>query len=289
MILAIASGKGGTGKTTIATALASVAAEEPGREVRLLDCDVEAPNVALSLDITWDESRRAGIRVPEVQQDFCTLCGECVDACRFGALAMAGESILVIENLCHGCGRCISRCPTRAMRERLRETGTLRAGRTATFRVAEGRLDVGEAMATPLIHQLKAWQLEEVSPGGLVLLDAPPGTSCPLVETLNHADGVVLVTEPTPFGLHDLELALRVSRDVCHLPIHVVLNRDDGQDETIPAFCAREGVPLSLRIPFEESIARAASEGIPLLDAAPELRASFHTLLDELQAVGSPS
>jgi MinD superfamily P-loop ATPase len=287
MIVAVASGKGGTGKTTVATSLAVVLAGPaivPGAAaapVGLLDCDVEEPNAAQFLRPRWDETETVGVLVPEVDRERCTRCGRCAEVCVFHAIAVAGTAVVVFPDLCHGCGSCRLVCPEGAIAEVMHPLGTIRTGRAGPIAVAEGALDVGRAMAVPVIRRLKTKGLPVgIGPTGLpdgavAILDAPPGTSCPVVETLRGADFVLLVTEPTPFGLHDLELAVRVARDELGLPVGVVVNRDGIGDDRVDVFCREEGVPILMRIPYDRRIAEAIADGRLLLDVRPDMRDGF--------------
>ena len=277
-------GKGGTGKTTVAVSLALAALETERSPVRLLDCDAEAPNAALFLHPRIEERRDAGVLVPEVDPELCDACGLCAEACEFHAMAAVGGPPLIFPELCHGCGSCVFVCPLEALRERQEVTGRLRAGRAGELRFAEARLDVGRSMATPVIRQLKAWQLGDAPPEGLTVIDAPPGTACAAMEAVRGADIVVLVTEPTPYGLHDLEQSVEVVRDALGIPVVVLINRDGVGDDGVDRYCAREGLSVLLRIPFERRIAAALSEGTPLVTALPEYGATFRALLSALES-----
>jgi MinD superfamily P-loop ATPase len=290
MIIAVASGKGGTGKTTIATSLAlSIAAAGQGGKGRataraapwFLDCDVEEPNAALFLKPTLDHRQEVGILVPEVDLQACTFCGRCAEVCVWHAMAVVGARVLVFPELCHGCGSCTLNCPEDAIHEVLNVIGTLESGQAGPMDFAQGTLDVGQAMGVPIIRQLKKRYLPERD-DGLAILDAQPGTSCPVVETMRGADFVLLVTEPTPFGLHDLRLTVQVARGELGLPVGVVVNRDGIGDAGVDEYCAAEGIPILMRIPLERRIARAISEGIALVDAFPELRPRFVELYERI-------
>ncbi len=288
MIVAVASGKGGTGKSTITAALAEVAAQERAGAVRALDCDVEAPDLALQLHPSWNEEWAAVAAVPSVDPARCDGCGACADACVFSALAVAGGRVLVFEDLCHGCGACIPVCPNGAVRESVRETGTLRAGRADGIQVGEGRLAVGEHLATPVLRQLLDWQLPKARDDDLVLLDGPPGAACAASATLARADRALLVTEPTPFGLHDLTRIVGLARGVHGLPVDVVVNRDDGRDDRVAAYCRAERIPVVSRLPDDGRVAGAASRGEGLLAAVPALRPRILELLRHVRERESP-
>lgn len=292
MIIAVASGKGGTGKTTIATSLA-LSLTAGGQQVAsrsanpvdllFLDCDVEEPNAALFLKPILNDRQGVGILVPEVDYDRCTFCGRCAEVCVWHAIAVVGKKVLIFPELCHGCGSCTLNCPEDAIQEVLNTMGTLESGRAGPIVFGQGTMDVGQAMAGPIIRQLKDMHIEGRECGDrVVILDAPPGTSCPVVETMRGADFVLLVTEPTPFGLHDLRLAVHVARDELDMPVGVVVNRDGIGDSGIDEYCATEGIPVLMRIPLDRRIAEAISEGRSLVEVMPEYRARFQSLYQEI-------
>lgn len=278
MRIVVASGKGGTGKTTIATSLALVAAQRGG--VRFLDCDVEAPNAGLFLNPTIEDSLEVGLLVPEVDPDRCTYCGTCAEVCQFHAIAVVGHKTLVFPELCHGCGSCTLMCPEKAIRERLDVLGVLQGGPAAAgIHFAQGVMNVGEPMAVPIIRQLKKW--EALPTDLLEIRDAPPGASCPVVETLRGADYALLVTEPTPFGLHDLQQVVQVVREL-GIPAGVIINRDGIGDQAVETYCREVGLPVMMRIPVERSIAEAIASGQLLVQAFPGYYAAFEALYEDL-------
>jgi MinD superfamily P-loop ATPase len=278
MRIVVASGKGGTGKTTVATSLALIA----GDSVRFMDCDVEAPNAALFLNPKLDTHKEVGILLPVVDEALCTYCGKCADVCEFHAIAVIGKKTLVFPELCHGCGSCTLVCPEKAISETLDVMGVLESGVTATgIDFAQGVLNVGEPMAVPIIRELKKWT--PLNQPVIEIRDAPPGASCPVVETIRGADFVLLVTEPTPFGLHDLKQVVGITREL-GIPAGVVVNRDGIGDNAVEAYCAEAGLPILLRIPMERRFAEAIARGRTLVDAAPKYRAAFETLLQEITA-----
>ena len=288
MIITIASGKGGTGKTTVATSLAlSLAASgqngtdpsAPSAPPLLLDCDVEEPNAALFVKPALTHRKEVGILIPVVDFDQCTYCGRCAEVCVWHAIAVVGQRVLIFPELCHGCGSCTLNCPEEAIHEVLNVTGVLESGRAGPINFAHGAMNVGEAMAVPIIRQLKQRHLP---PDGVAILDAQPGTSCPVVESMRGADFVLLVTEPTPFGLHDLRLAVEVARGELGLPVGVVVNRDGIGDSGVDDYCAAEDVPILMRIPFDRRIAEAISDGRPLVEELPEYRARFVQLYQRI-------
>jgi len=267
MRVAIASGKGGTGKTTLATNLAALLAGR-GVAVRLLDCDVEEPDCHLFLHSRVERRVPVNVLVPVIDEDRCTLCGVCAQVCAFKAITVIGSTVLVFPELCHSCGACTLLCPADAIREEGRATGEIVYGTVALegrrqFPLITGRLAVGEAKAVPTV---RATMAAEAGGGDVVLVDAPPGTSCPVIESVRGAELVVLVTEPTPFGLHDLQLALAMVRAL-DLPCVVVVNRADLGNDRVQRFCAAAGVKIVLELPFERRIAEAYARGELLVDA----------------------
>jgi len=286
--IAVASGKGGTGKTTVATSLALSLAEGTPEDAAsspptFLDCDVEAPNAHLFLAPIFKRRQDVAIQVPRVDAAKCTACGKCAEVCQYHAIAVLGKKTLVFSQLCHGCGSCTLVCPASAISEEPHVIGVLEAGMAAGgIRFGRGVLDVGEPMATPAIRQLKQWAIPASGPdGSVVILDAPPGTSCPVVETVRGADYLLLVTEPTPFGLHDLRLAAEVAVEL-GIPAGVVINRDGIGDASVDAFCASAGLPILLRIPFERAIAEGIAQGRTLIEIRPEYTSRFRAVYEEI-------
>lgn len=265
MRIAVASGKGGTGKTTIAVSLA-LALSDAG-PVQLLDCDVEEPNDHLFLGPEFRETRSVEKLVPCIDETRCTHCGACIRACEFHALARLGGHILVYSEMCHGCGRCGLVCPASCITEVAHPLGTVELGVARGLLFGRGTLHVGEAMATPIIHSLK----EAIDPQRTIVLDAPPGTACPTIATLHGADVALLVTEPTRFGLHDLRAAVGVARAL-DVPVAVVVNRAGVGDAGIGAYCKQEGISILLTVPFERRIAASYAVGVPLYDELPAWR-----------------
>ncbi len=276
MRISIASGKGGTGKTTLATHLA-VAASRAGKKVAYLDCDVEEPNGSIFLKPTISEGTDVTVPVPRVDLDKCTLCGECSAACAYHAIAVLGKTVEVFPALCHGCGGCSDICPEDAITEYRRPVGQISRGVGVGVEFLEGRLNVGEAVSPPVTKALRKCELK----AEVVILDAPPGTSCPVIEAINDTDFVILVTEPTPFGLNDLKLAVGMVRALS-LPFGVVINRSDIGDDRTDAYCHREEIEILGRFPFDRSIAEAYSRGEMMFDRHPELEAEFRELLETI-------
>jgi MinD superfamily P-loop ATPase len=269
MIIAIASGKGGTGKTTVAVALALSAP----RPVQLLDCDVEEPNCHIFLKPHIDRRESVGIPIPEVDESKCTDCGECGRICQYGAIVSLKTKPLVFPELCHGCGGCAKVCPTEAITEVEREIGVVEIGTRDGVAFVQGRLNVGHPMSPPLIRTVKRHALGE----GTTIIDCPPGTSCPVVAAVRGSDFVLLVTEPTPFGLHDLKLAVETVRQL-GMPFGVIVNRADAGDARVDGYCGTERIPILLRIPDDRRIAEAYSRGETMVDALPNSKPQFRQL-----------
>lgn len=285
MRIAVASGKGGTGKTTVAT---SLALSLDAATTLFLDCDVEAPNAHLFLYPSFERSQEVGIFIPQVDESRCTFCGRCAEVCQFHAIAVIGQKTLVFPELCHGCGSCTLVCPEQAISEQLDVMGILESGPTPTgLYFARGMMNVGEPMAVPIIRQLKTWNTQddghsplhsvETSPWKTIILDVPPGTSCPVVESVHGADFVLLVTEPTPFGLHDLRLMVQVVGEL-GIPAGVIINRDGIGDAQVDHFCAEVGLPVLMRIPLDRTIGVAIAQGKPLIAVRPEYADHFRDL-----------
>jgi len=269
MILGVASGKGGTGKTTVSVNLAKVI----DGDVQLLDCDVEEPNCHLFIKGTACKPEIVNIPTPKVDPARCDGCGECSRFCAYHAIAIIGGKPLIFPDMCHGCGGCILVCPPMAISEGANRIGVIEEVHAGRITLLQGRLDVGKAMAPPLIRAVKS-RLRNNMPA---ILDAPPGTSCPVVTTVRGINAIILVTEPTPFGLHDLRLAVETVRKL-HIPFGVVVNRVGIGDDRVHDFCRTEGIPILLEIPDDRRIAEAYSRGEPIVDALPEYRALFQSL-----------
>jgi MinD superfamily P-loop ATPase len=260
--IAVASGKGGTGKTTIATSLALSLADS--HQVVYIDCDVEAPNGHIFLSPEFSDSLEAVIRIPKIDTERCTLCGKCVEVCQFHALAKVGKTIMVFPQLCHGCGSCTWNCPVNAIEEIPNPIGKIESGVTSTGIIfSRGLLTISEPMATPVIRQLK--QQEKTREHDILILDAPPGASCSVVETLRGSDFALLVTEPTPFGLHDLGQMLGIVEEM-QMPAGVIINRENGPYLPLLDFCEKHRLPILLGIPFERKIAEGLARGKPLVE-----------------------
>jgi len=277
MKLAVASGKGGTGKTTVATNLAYVAAQA-GRDVAYLDCDVEEPNGAIFLKPKIDRTRPVNVSVPEVLLAKCTGCGRCGAICQYSAIVSMGKGVLTFPQLCHGCGGCWLVCPAGAISESYRQTGQLELGQAGNIQVVQGLLNIGEAMSPPVIRQVKSAAGE----ADLVIVDAPPGTSCPVIESVRDADFVLLVTEPTPFGLNDLKLAVEMVRAL-KLPFGIVINRADvGNGQTLQ-YCRLQRIDVLAEIPHDRQVAEAYSRGEMICQAVPKYRDVYSDLLNQVE------
>jgi MinD superfamily P-loop ATPase len=279
--IAVASGKGGTGKTTVAVSLALL---RPA-STRYLDCDVEAPNGHIFLNPTWQNRQEVGLLIPEVDKDLCDGCRRCMEVCQFNAITVMGTNVLVFPELCHGCGGCRLACPMGAIQEQFSPIGWTEHGYTRhNLLVAQGLLAIGQPMATPIIHQLKQETLAVDPARTISILDAPPGASCPVVETIRDVDIVLLVTEPTPFGMHDLKLAVELTREL-GLPAGVIINRVGSGQAPVEDYCQQAGIPILMQLPMRRSIASALAKGQVLTEAFPEYRADFEDLLDRLLAL----
>lgn len=276
MKISIGSGKGGTGKTTIATSLA-LALSRWVRPVQLIDCDVEEPNAAIFIKPLIEETQKVSVMRPEINSDLCNYCGACADFCCFHALVVFPTNILTFPEMCHSCTGCIKVCPLDAIKPSQKEIGIIEYGEANGIQFAHGQLNIGEARATPII----AWLQSFINPTRLTILDAPPGTSCPFVVTIRQSDLCILVTEPTPFGLNDLKLAVEVT-ELLNIPRGVIINRFDIGDDQVEAYCKEKGIEILMKIPHDRSIARAYSDGTPLINAKPEYENLFLELYPKL-------
>jgi len=285
--IVVASGKGGTGKTLVATSLALVASEDS--VTAFLDADVEAPNAALFLHPRLEEHLLVERLVPEIDANRCNHCGRCAEVCQYNALAVLPNQTLVFSEVCHSCGSCARQCPQGAIREVPQAIGSLDVGWVDTsLSFVQGTLEIGQAIATPVIRAVKrhareaGWDRFSVN-----IVDAPPGTACPMVESLRGASVVLLVTEPTSFGLHDLRLAIEVARDMLSLPVAVAINKERSDNTMMDDFCRAEQIPVVLRIPLDRRIAVAYSQGIPLVQALPEYRPKLAEVLQNLRRIAT--
>jgi MinD superfamily P-loop ATPase len=279
MIVSVASGKGGTGKTTVAVNLALALGD-----VQFIDCDVEEPNAHLFLKPDLTEKTPARVMVPEIIEERCTYCGKCAEVCAFNSIAVippnAGTKggVLVFSNLCHSCGACSLLCPEGAIREVNREIGVVETGQAGSIHFAHGRLHVGEAMSPPLIRKVK----RHIDRSRTTIIDAPPGTSCPVINALDGSHYCLLVTEPTPFGLNDLVLAVEVLR-VMKIPHGLVINRCDIGDDRVEIYARENAIPVLMRIPFDRVIAEFYSRGINIVEKNRDYAEKFRTLFKDIR------
>jgi MinD superfamily P-loop ATPase len=273
MIVAVASGKGGTGKTSLAVNLAISIGK-----AQLLDCDVEEPNVHLLLNPKITCQEIVYRLVPAVNEEICDYCGKCAVFCQYNAILAFPRKILVFPELCHGCGGCILICPKNAISEGKNRIGIIKEGFAGDLRIVFGELEVGEPMAVPLIREVK----KRLDKSRNVILDAPPGASCPVIETVKGSDFCILVTEPTPFGLHDLKITVKVLEDM-KIPHGVVVNRAGVGDEKVYEYCREKGIPILLEIPYQRKIAELYSRGIPFSLAMPWWTNKFQKLFKDIK------
>jgi MinD superfamily P-loop ATPase len=269
MRISVASGKGGTGKTTVSVNLARVF----NAPVVLADCDVEEPNAHLFLKTENLKEEIISVLVPAVEEKLCNSCGDCAKICEFSAIVTFGTPPLIFPEMCHACGGCAKVCPTGAIIEQEHRIGVVETARDGNIKLITGRLDVGVAMAPPLIRAVK----DRLDKNSAAILDAPPGTSCPVIAAIRDSDVVLLVTEPTPFGLHDLALAVDMVREL-NLSFGVIVNRMGSGDNRVHDFCRKENITIVLEIPDDRRIAEAYSRGILMVDALPEYRKLFEQL-----------
>ena len=273
MIISVASGKGGTGKTTVSTSLALSVGK-----AQFLDCDVEEPNAHIFLKPHIDQKTPVGIPVPEVDERCCTYCGKCAEICEFNAMVIIKQKVLFFPELCHGCGGCSYICPEKAIKEVNRQMGVVERGKAGTIDFIHGILNVGEPMAPPLIREVKHF----ITANTDVIIDASPGTSCPVVEAVKGSDFCLLVTEPTPFGLHDLKLALEMLNTLS-IPYGVIINAAGIGNSEVEDYCKERDIPVLMTIAWDRKIAEAYSRGTPLIEALPEYKESFLELYDTVR------
>jgi len=278
MIVSVASGKGGTGKTLVATSLA-LSLES---QVQFLDCDVEEPNAHIFLKPSIKHQETVSVPIPQVDERKCTFCGKCAEVCVYNAIAVLPKKVLVFPELCHGCGACSYLCPEGAISEVGREIGVLEAGYSGEIEFIHGRLAIGEMMSPPIIKRVK----EHIDPRKTVIIDVPPGTSCPVVEAVKGSDFCLLVTEPTPFGLNDLALAVEVLKKLS-IPCGVLINRAGVGDNKVEEYCKEEGILILLHIPLDTEIARNYSRGITLVQGMPQWRPAFQRLFKSIYRMAS--
>ena len=275
MLISVASGKGGTGKTTVSTNLAYAL----GKRAVILDCDVEEPNAHLFLNPVFREKENVSTPIPVVDMERCTLCRKCADICRFRAIAVAGKTVLVFPELCHSCGGCFRVCEPGALSKGRRELGDVEKGESGELGFVKGTLRVGEAMSPPLIKKVRTCE----DPFRINIIDAPPGTSCPVIAAMRGTDFVLMVTEPTPFGLHDLKLAVGAVK-ILGIPHGLVINRSDMGDDKVREYAKAENIPILMEIPFDRRIAECYSRGGLIAAMVPEWKESFMELFQKIQS-----
>lgn len=278
MIISVASGKGGTGKTMVATSFAFSLKND--FQVQLLDADVEEPNSHIFLKPVFDKTDEVSVTVPSVNKDRCNYCGTCAEVCAFNAIAVVKDVVLTFPELCHGCGACSYLCPRQAISEIPNRIGVVETGSAGKISFVQGKLGIGQTMPTPVVRKVKDY----VNRKKIAIIDAAPGTSCPVIAAIKGSDFCLLVTEPTPFGLNDLKLAVETVRQL-EVPYGLVLNRTGVGDSGVEEYCRRENIPILLTIPLDLNIARFYSEGITLAEGMPEWQKEFREVLQKIQEI----
>jgi MinD superfamily P-loop ATPase len=268
-VVAVASGKGGTGKTTVAVNLAQVI-RESGHKVQYLDCDVEEPNGHIFLKPQITVSKEVTVTVPQVILDKCTACGKCGEICQYSAIVCIKENVLTFEQLCHSCGGCWRICPANAIEQKPLKIGDIELGKSGDVDFVTGKLRIGNVRTPSLIKEVK----KHIKKDCIAIIDVPPGTSCPVVEAVKGTDFVLLVTEPTPFGLNDLKLAVALVRKL-NLPFAVVINRYGIGDDKVEKYCKDENIDIFIKLPDDRRIAEAYSTGQMIIDVLGEYREKF--------------
>lgn len=274
MKIAVASGKGGTGKSTVSTNFAYFLSET-NEDVAIIDCDVEEPNCHIFLNPDIKTDKKVFLSVPEIDEDVCAGCGKCVQICQFNALALVKEKVITFPELCHSCGGCWLVCPLGAVLQGQREVGTVETGTSEKLSFIQGKSRIGEAMSPPLIKAAK----KEGENHNIQILDCPPGTSCPVITAVDGADFVVMVTEPTPFGLYDLKLAVDVMKEL-DKEFGIVINRSGENDYLIEDYARSENIPVITKIADDRRIAECYSEGKLVIKVLPEYKKAFEPLAD---------
>lgn len=273
IVISVASGKGGTGKTTVSTNLAVSLTQK----VQLLDCDVEEPNAHLFLSPDFNTVEPVIAPIPQVDLDKCTFCRKCMDICRFGAIAVLKKDVMVFDTMCHSCGGCFEVCPEDAITEKKRSLGDIEKGVSGKVDFIHGKMGVGQVMAPPIIKKVRSF----TDPDVVTIIDAPPGTSCPVIAAMNKVDFVLLVTEPTPFGLNDLILAVETVKRL-GIPHGLVINRAGLGNDGVKNYAEKEGLPILMEIPFDKNMARIYSEGGIMAESIPGMKEKFQVLFEKI-------
>lgn len=273
MIISVASGKGGTGKTTVATNLALSL-----ESVQFIDCDVEEPNAHIFLKPKIEERIEVSIPIPKVDESKCNYCGKCAEICAFNAIAVLKEKVLVFPELCHGCGGCSLLCPENAITETGNKIGIVEIGKADGILFADGKLDIGEPMSPPIIREVKKY----INTDKTVIIDVPPGTSCPVIEAVKGSDFCILVTEPTPFGLYDLKLAVELIKKL-EISFGVVINQSDIGDDKVEQYCLNLNIPILMKIPFDKDIAFEYSRGTPIVIKREREKQKFRDIYNQIK------
>ena len=276
MIVSVASGKGGTGKTTVAVSLAL----SLNLKVQLLDCDVEGPNDQIFFQAKNFSEKVVYQMVPEVDEKVCEYCGKCAQFCKFNAIAVVPKKVIIFPEICHGCGGCTLLCPKKALSERERPIGVVRRASIGNVELVYGELNAGEPLPVPVVREVKRHQCKD----RVAIIDAPPGTSCPVIHSIYGSDYCILVTEPTPFGLHDLRLMVDVVRAL-GIPFGVIVNKGGFGDRKVYEYCEKEGIRILLEIPFDKKIAEFYSKGVALVGGFPEWQKHFQALFERIKKV----
>ncbi len=277
MIISVASGKGGTGKTTISTNLAMSLASD-GQQVQYLDCDAEEPNGHIFLKPNIKITENVTVGVPEIDMNKCTGCGKCGRLCQYSAIICLKTKPLVFEQLCHSCGGCMAICPQGAITEKQRKIGIAQFGKSNGIYFGHGKLDIGNIQTPALIRYVK----KRIKQDAINIIDAPPGTSCPVIEAIKGSDFVLLVTEPTPFGLNDLALAVEMVRQL-KIPFAVAINRSDIGDDAVVKYCQQENIEVLMQIPNDRKIAENYSRGIMIAETMPDYKYKFLKLYEDIK------
>ena len=270
MNIAVASGKGGTGKTTISVALALSAKGH----VQLLDCDVEEPNADLFLRLESQKEEIINVQIPYVDINKCTFCGKCQEICQFNAITVLKDNALVFDELCHSCGGCEKICPQNAISEQGKPIGTVTVSNAHSLSFIQGRLNIGRAMSPPLIRAVKGKIKNDI----LNIIDCPPGSSCPVITAVNGADYIILVTEASPFGLNDLKISVDTIKEL-DIPFGIIINRAKTNYKKVNEYCADNNIQILLEIPENIQAAQSYSMGKSILDAMPQLKSELRNML----------